>query len=519
MNKPKCLLIHVPKKHNYYPPLNHYSSIHWMAHGIFALADALNHSGYPTRILHLGIERILNPSFELFQESAMDGVWAVGFSLQFHQQLTDTLAEAEKLKRNRPNSFIFLGGMTASFFAEELLQNYPGIDAIICGEGENPSVQLVNRLQSGSKDLSGIPNLIWRRNGQVITNPEIYSASEEDLDQWSFANLTYLQHHGWYLNFPKIIFHTRLSGKWNVRLAQILQSEKKNFFPGLIIGRGCFCNCFYCGGGNHAQKLVNHRHSVIFRSPEKVIDDICLLKSFGYEGSYISFDPQPMSQNYYMELFQLLRQKKITFDIIFSAWGLPSKAFLREFSLTFGEKSSISISPETGSERLRRLVREPFFSNQQLLDTLDFCEKWNIRTSIFFSLGIPHETQEDFQQTLALRRCIQSRFKKAAVKAFVIEIEPASPWHLHSEKYGIHLRRKNLQDFLADQNRPDYSSMRCLGFTKGDLLGKKLADEQRFEGKLLKVKCRHFCEQRYLCPFLTASWKIARFFHFTKPTQ
>ncbi|MBN2355040.1 cobalamin-dependent protein [candidate division KSB1 bacterium] len=400
-----CLLVHVPKKHNFYPPLNHYSSINWMAHGILALADALTKGGFKTRVLHVGIERVLEPSFRLSGHPAIQDVKAVGFSMQFHQQLVDTLAEAAELKKQRPDCFIFLGGMTASFFARELLTEYPFIDAIITGEGEFPSVKLLQLLKSGQSDYAAIPNLVWRKNGGLVVNQSLYRASEDDADRMSFANLSYLQHHSYYLNFPKIIFHTRLPGKWNVKLAQVLHSEKKNFFPGLLVGRGCYANCFYCGGGSIAQKAINHRTGVIFRKP------------------------------------------------------------------------------------------------------------------VFFSIGIPHETEADFKKTLALKRQILATYKKTSVKAFVIEIEPGAPWHLHPEKYGIHLRRRTLPDFIADHKRPDYSSMRCLGFTKSDFWGKSLKDEQEFEAKLLKLKCRYFCEQRRICPFLSAFWRMARLLHLTRTDQ
>ena len=38
--------------------------------------------------------------------------------------------------------FIFLGGFTASLFAEEIMLNYPQIDAIIRGDAEVPIVKL-----------------------------------------------------------------------------------------------------------------------------------------------------------------------------------------------------------------------------------------------------------------------------------------------------------------------------------------------------------------------------------------
>lgn len=504
-----CLLVHVPKFINYYPPLHFYSSINWMTNGLFALAYALRQHGIPSRILHLGIERVQSRRFDLADGVDGEAFDAVGFSLHYHQQISDTLAEAEKLKKARPGVFVFIGGMTASFFAGDLMARYPFLDAVITGEAEAPLVSLMQALDRHPDDLSQVPNLVWRKNGGVLTNDITYSASREDLDRLSFADLPLLHHHELYRNLPKAIFDTRLPARLNLKLSQRLNKDRYNIFPGLIIGRGCYANCFYCGGCNEAQKLINHRTHVIFRSTDGVLDDMERLRSFGYAGTYISFDPHPLSQSYYLELFEQKRSRSIVFDVIFSAWGLPSEPFLQAFARAFSPRSSISISPETGSEHLRHRCREPFYSNGRLLQTLRTCEDLGIQTSIFFSLGIPHESREDFHETLALKKKIQSSFKKATVKAFVIEIEPGSPWHLHPQQYGIDLQRKTLQDFIVDQTAPDYSSMRSLGFAMPNFWACALAGEENFGPELLKEKCRYFCEQRHLCPWLKGFWRLA----------
>ncbi len=510
MHSLDCLLVHVPKWINYYPPLHLYSSLNWMSHGLFGLADTLHQAGHLCKIIHLGVEKAINPAFSLAAYVKEHQVSAVGFSMHFHQQITDTIQAARVLSEECPGTFIFFGGMSASFFAAELLEKFNFIDAVIAGEGGLPLKKLMQARKEHPQDLSDIPNLLWRQKEQVIKNEAVYLTTQEDLDQVSHTNLSQMEHHEHYLNFPKAVLRTRLPHSLNFKMSQKLQAEKRNFFGGLLIGRGCHDGCFYCGGGAEAQKRINHRTGVVFRSVDRVLDSFKELQSYGFTGTHISFDPHPQSQTYYVELFQKMRAEGIAFDLNFSAWGLPSRAFLAEFGKTFSDRSSVSISPETGSEKLRLSMRTHHYTNAALLETLEAAEEENVQTTVFFSLGIPHETREDFDQTLGLSRDIRKRFKKSRVRAFVIEIEPGAPWHLHPDRFGIELTRRNLGDFIAQQSDPYYSSMRCLGFYKTDFWGKPVRDAADYSEKLLRLKCKYFCEERRVCPFLRVMWAVSK---------
>ncbi|NIA30826.1 MAG: radical SAM protein [Actinobacteria bacterium] len=503
-----CVLVHVPKYQNYYPPLNNYSSLNWMSQSIFGLADALKKSGLAGKIIHPGVESILDKRFSLRNYLQQNNARSVGFSLHFHQQISDTLAAVQQLKKELPDIFVFLGGMTASFFSRELMQ-YPEVDAVIRGEGEIPLPALVQKIEQGKELFDEVPNLTWRRGNEIVENPMNFVAAEGVLDKLDYAHLPYLEHYEKYLNFPKAVFHTKLSPTWNYKLSQKLYAERKNIFGGLTIGRGCHVNCFYCGGGSRAQALINRRKKVIFRSPDKVVESMQHLQSFGYSGTFISFDPHPQSQHYYVDLFQKMRQAKLNFDVIFSAWHLPSKEFLLEFQKTFSRGSSISISPETGSERLRKTARGNFFRNTELMEMLDQCEKLNIRTTVFFSLGIPGENKDDFLETLTMKDMIRSRYKNIGTRAFLIEMEPGAPWHLHPEKFGLKKIRRSLQDFIEEQSMPGYSSMTSVGFMKDELFDEKLKDRQDLEKRLLKLKCDNFCPNRKICAVMKTGWKAA----------
>lgn len=503
-----CLIVHVPKFQNRYRPLGNYTSTQWMALGVFALADAVAKRGHRVRILHLGLERSLDPRFSLESYLAAHPCRVVAFSAHFHQQLYDTLRVAGAVKERHPSVHIALGGMTASFFAGDILALFPHVDSVIRGEGEMPLQQLVAGVVAGGGDLSGVPNLLWRRNGAVVDNEGRYLASPGDLDALDFCNLSYMEHHESYVHMPKIFTHLRLPPRMKWGMSRLISRRERPIFHGLPVGRGCVTNCFYCGGGQQAHRLINERRHVVFRSPEKVMGSIRDLLGYGYEGAYVSFDPVPESDAYYRTLFGMLRAEGLGFDLPFSSWSLPSRGFIDEYAKTFGRGSYIAISPETGSEDLRKKVRGIFFSNEELLGTLRYAGERGVRTIVFFSLGLPGETRDDFERSLRLKERIEKECRFAETDAFSIEIEPAAPWYLNPERYQITLCRKGLGGFIREQRSPAYSSMTSLGYYKQEYLGERTRGEEDYARKVLRAKCRHFCGQRTICTVSAAFWWV-----------
>jgi radical SAM superfamily enzyme YgiQ (UPF0313 family) len=482
-----------------------------MALGVFALADALENCGFTARIVHLGLEKNLDSRFTIARYLSKNPCRVVAFSCHFHQQLYDTLRAARSVKAHDPSIYVVMGGMTSSYFAKDILAAYPVVDAVIRGEGELPLRQLVSAVVQGDRDMSKVANLVWRTESGIRKNEETYFASREDLDALDFCNLSLMEHYAKYVEMPKIFTRLALPAKARWKVSRLLsQKWKQRTFFALPVGRGCITNCFYCGGGINAHKLLNSRKCVVFRSKERVIESIRELISYGYGGAYVSFDPLPESDSYYQSLFQRIRTEGLKFDIPFSSWALPSRGFLDEYGKTFSRSAYIAISPETGSESLRKRSRGIFFSNEDLLDTIQYADARGVRTVIFFSLGIPGETKGDFEETLRLRDAIEKRSRSATVDAFLVEVEPASPWHLDPERFGITLMRRGLEDFIRDQASHNYSSMSSLGCYQREYLGEPVMDSEGYGRRVLETKCRYFCRRNRSCQLAGAVWGLTR---------
>lgn len=412
----EILFLHVPKSAAK-------PDIMFIPLGTIALANYLNEKGHPSRIVNAFVEKKLDDNFDAVRHVRENSYKTICMPLQWHFQAYDVIETARKIKEAVPDSTIVLGGVTAAFFAEEIMKEYPFVDFVIKGDAEIPLLNLAE-----GKEKKDIPNLVWRNDG-ITSNPQTYRLDKEMLEQLSFNDFSLMLHFEEYS-----------------RLA-LPEGEKENtWFFVYNPGTGCTVNCSFCGGSCASQERISKRNGAIFVDIETALKELKKLSS-GRQGVWCaSFDPVH-DRSYYISLFRRIQEQGLRMRCKFEAWSLPTKEFVEEFKKTFADGSEILISPETGSETIRKINKGFHYSNSELMEALEFISSKGVNARIYFTAGLSGETRDDFVQTLVLVNRIRTEFPQMPIHAMPIEIEPASPIYMDNEKYGIKTSRKSIKDF------------------------------------------------------------------------
>ncbi|MBQ6118484.1 MAG: radical SAM protein [Clostridia bacterium] len=79
---------------------------------------------------------------------------------------------AARIKAIYPDCIVIFGGHSVRENSPQLLEEEPYIDLLMYGEGEQTFVNLLRALPSG--DLSSVPNIAFRRQGEVAITPRAY---------------------------------------------------------------------------------------------------------------------------------------------------------------------------------------------------------------------------------------------------------------------------------------------------------------------------------------------------------
>ncbi|MFZ6027834.1 MAG: B12-binding domain-containing radical SAM protein [Chloroflexota bacterium] len=489
------LFVHVPKRSNYYKPLDDFMFINYIPMGLFALCDLLNKRGISSRIKHAGLETILDENFSMAQWVKDRRVRIVGLSLQWHFQAFDVIDLAQKIKKASPETAILLGGFTASRFTREIMESFPEIDAIIAGDAEGGLPAFAQTVLQQTNDFTHVANCTWRSGGEIIENGVTFSAQPADLEGLDFANLSLLDHYEQYRDFFRLPMHWMNNADLEANMKRKLGAAR--LFP-LAVGRGCAVNCTFCGGSRDAHWRLFHREQPFFRPVESVVDSMQAALSYGYNGFLVSFDPTPGDDSYYLELMAEVRRRGLRCGINYEAWGLPGRDFIDAFAQTFDLKSSyIALSPESGVEEIRRKNKGAFYSNQQLVETLEYLQTRQVPAMIYLTMGLPGETITHIQQTNVFARHLRKRFNDilAGIICLPIQIEPTSAIFEDPSCYGVRSNRASFMDFYRAHSDSHSGPYVYPGFALDSIN----PDEKAFAEILLEERCNNYC---FLSPTL-----------------
>jgi len=469
-----CILIHVPKLLEYDSLLGWNSKVNFIAMGMYSLVEELTNSGFSSHIVNLAAEKTLNPLFSIANHVKYFEAQVAAFSLHWHPQTYDSIEAARQVKEDNPDVFIVFGGYTSSYFAKDILENYPFIDAVIRGEGEKPLSELVKKILVKDSDLSEVPNLVWRnKEGAITENPITFIAKEEDINSWSFSAIDKVKNYPTYVNLQWML-------PWEKAARVLFNRQLTPTIFGICFGRGCPGTCTWCGGSYNTIKNITGRCGTVWRSPEKIRETLeTISHKFGINNFYACFDPSPENQTYLESVFEELGKITPKIKLDFECFGLPTKGFIESFQKNLHPESLILLSPEIANEELRKKHRAFYFSNFQMEEILDILEEKNIKTQLYFTFGLPDETMKDIKSTYKYQKYLKKKYKCITRNFFFpVEMEPGAPWFENPDKFGIKLKRKTIADFHQVHSEKTMS----LGY-----------ETKHFsEKKILKIRRKYF---------------------------
>jgi radical SAM superfamily enzyme YgiQ (UPF0313 family) len=484
------LLVHAPKMHDHFGPVGSSMSINYLAVGLPALAAAIENSGRSVEILHLGVQSLAEPGFDLAAEAQRLQPRLVGLSLHWHAQSWDTIEAARAIKRGCPSAFVVLGGFSASVFPEEILADHPCVDAVIRGDADSPLTALASALDTGTP-LSGVPNLVWRKNGEIVTNENRWTATSADLIHLDYERFDLVRHHERYIRDfcgPVFLPHSR-SRRTLMALAQTLfgGGDRTMILP---IGRGCSVSCGWCGGGRGAHKKYQNRSGWSMLPPGRIAALIARSVDIGFKGVQSCFDPTPKDPAVWVDAFERVRASNVHTSMFFESYAIPHVDLIASIGKSFPRRL-ISMSPESPNESVRKRFRPMSFSNDELVESVRQCAAHKVDVLLCFGQGLPGESPDSLKDIRSLvKRCkAEAKGIRFRYRSFSIEMEPGSPWANAPKTYGIELHRKTFADYLSAHSPHTSGPGDGLGYTVNSYFN----EDGDFANKLHQAACKEMC--------------------------
>jgi radical SAM superfamily enzyme YgiQ (UPF0313 family) len=195
--------------------------------GSYILGTLAKQRGWDVEIIYEEMQKI---DFSKIESSDLVGISTITSTAPRAYMIAD--------KIRRLGIPVIMGGPHVTFQTEEALEH---ADYVIRGEGEHALMVFFDAWE-GKTDYEAVPNLSFKKNGNVINNP--LAPHPSDLDQLPFPDLTYLNYK------PK-----RLAGYSTIPIQT---------------SRGCPFDCAFCS----VTSMFGRQYR--FRSTQNIIEELRL---------------------------------------------------------------------------------------------------------------------------------------------------------------------------------------------------------------------------------------------------
>lgn len=221
-------------------------------------------------------------------------------------------------------------------------------------------------IEDGELNLAGIRGIVWRKGEEIIKNPpRPFIADLDDLP---------------------IPAHELLP------LQSYRMPMMKGPFTFIVTSRGCTAGCTYC------IKHVSYQYTVRLRSPEKIVEELWVLKKLGINNIHMYADLFTVSRDQVVDLCRLIIDQGLKIK-----WTCNSRVdYVDEEMLNLMAKAGcwfISWGIESGNEQILRHARKGAYP-ERAVHSLTLAKKAGIRNWGYFIIGLPGETEETIRQTI-----------------------------------------------------------------------------------------------------------------------
>jgi anaerobic magnesium-protoporphyrin IX monomethyl ester cyclase len=376
--KMKILLINPPV------PLSYYNREFYLPSSLMYIASVLKKENHEPNILDLKIfQKTEDFDLNFFNEKILSRIKEfspdiIGWGCLFSGNFPDVLKFSIFVKDKFPNISQILGGIHATIYTKDILENCSSIDYIVLGEGEESILKLVDSIEN-NKALDDIPGIAYRKNNEIKINSKlnyIKNIDEIPFPAYELINLKdyYVDTKDWY-NPKKLDFKTSIP---------------------IITSRSCPNKCTFC---SMWQVMGPYWRG---RSAKNVVDEIeYVYNKYGQKHFSFNDDNISLSKTRTIEICKEIVDRGL--NIEFETPNGLSINTLDEEVISWLVKAGlvrVSLAIESGSEYIRNKVMGKYLDEKKIYEIVDIFKKYpDVYVRAFFIIGMPEETKESLEDT------------------------------------------------------------------------------------------------------------------------
>ena len=398
--------------------------------GFKMLHRHLTAKGHAVKILNLSTVLLRYPKINIETLIQSLDVRLLGIDLHWMVHVQGSLEVARLIKSLRPEILTIFGGISSTYYAEELVR-YPFVDMVMKGyDTLSPMNELLVALKQGNNDLSHIPNLLWKSDGGVRENAYEHKPSSYGIGiDWTDLRID--------------------EEAASLPILEFLSTQNA----------GCAYSCGWCGGSRDAFRRVFATKPSILRKTREELDfefksvqsvPGCDKFHFYAVGSYN--EPRSGMDNF-LDLVSATKLKSISYEQFF----LTPEPVLKRMAAA-NKNTTITLSPESHDVRVSKLAGRGTYTNEELERWLVKALELGIRNiDIWYFIGMPGQDEQSVMETVDYCIRLVKMFKGRGVNPMLCPmipfLDPASTFFEYPEKNGYRVFNRTAEEHRRSMER------------------------------------------------------------------
>jgi clorobiocin biosynthesis protein CloN6 len=398
--------------------------------GWFSIKQHLADHGLDTKIVNIASLMLMHPDLDVPKLLSRLEAPIFGFDLHWMTQCQGAVELAAILKKVRPDALTIFGGISATYYASQLIE-YPSVDVVVQGyDTLEPVRELVRQVRLGRRDFDVIPNLLYKVDGEVQATGFTHKPAARYNDarnDWSF----YRDGNGGGPSVSKLIM--------------------------TLPNTGCAHDCGWCGGSRFAYRNIMGVHkTLIQKDHDLIVEELRTMQEAAKRTSIYAL--QCYSENKVRMHQYLDAVKELGYNsVFFEQFNLTPPDTLKKM----GESTSayIMLSPESHDPKISAAAGRGTYTMEQMENWIPSAMDAGVKgTMIWFFIGMPYQDRQSVMDTVAYSERLIRKFGGRAALPLICPmvpfLDPGCRFFEQPAEHGYRIFHRTLEEHRRAMVQP-----------------------------------------------------------------
>jgi clorobiocin biosynthesis protein CloN6 len=390
--------------------------------GWFAIKQRLADHGFDAKIVNVASLMLMHPGLDVRRLLRHLEAPIFGFDLHWMTQCQGAIELASVLKQEHPGALTIFGGISATYYARQLI-TYPSVDLVVQGyDTLDPVTQLVATVRGGSRDFRAIPNLLYKAGGEVQATGFTHKPAENynhARGDWSY-----------YRDTPS-------AGPSVSKLIMTLPNT------------GCAHDCGWCGGSRFAYRnIMGVRKTLIQKDHDLIVDELGTMKEAAQHTSIYALQCYSENKGRMHRYLDAVKEAGYG-SVSFEQFSLTPPDTLRKM----GESTAayIMLSPESHDPRISAAAGRGNYTMEQMEDWIPRALEAGVKgIMVWFFIGMPYQDRQSVMDTVAYSERLIRKFGGWSALPLICPmvpfLDPGCRFFEEPDQHGYRIFHRTLEE-------------------------------------------------------------------------